>query len=214
MGPQRGAHGDLAPPGLNPREREIRHVGARDQQNEPDRTEEHQQCRTHTANGLVQQRQRIDSPLRIRLGICFGKVSRDGNQLLPGLLNADVRLPPGDHPEPVTASQGHVTLIEAVRSPQLGGVRSEPERCRRDPDDRSRNAIQSDRPSQDVGVAAVQPLPQVVTEDCHRLYTGEVFLGVERPSPLQGDAEQLEEARCHLHRGESLGTVLAGQRGE
>ena len=93
------ADGDLLAPAERPGEHEVGDVGARDQEDEPDRAEQHQQRRPHVADELLVQRDhRAPQPLlssgywaasRAAIAFIWARAPRDARR--PGFSRARTR---------------------------------------------------------------------------------------------------------------------------
>jgi hypothetical protein len=100
--------------------------------------------------------------------------------------------------------------VELEGEDQGGVVAKKPERGRKDADDLGRNAIDSQRLSNDVRCASESPLPVSVAEEDAHGAAGLVVLLQEEPSQLGLDTEERKESARDRENFDALGFAASG----
>ena len=155
--PHRDPDGDLACPRRAPCQLEVGHVGARDQKQEPDGTEEQAQTRPHIATRdrhieIVPQSRR--EPLgRERRWFSRCQALVEGGELCLGDIRGDPGCQPDDGIDPLQVRTGR-----GQRQPEA--IVAIPAKTRRHhADDSVRNAVQPQRAADGVGISLEQAKP-------------------------------------------------------
>jgi hypothetical protein len=172
-GAQREANRGLAPPRRRPREQEIRHIGARDQQHEANRANEDEEGRLRVADNRIVHARETDAPAFV--GLRIGRLELRAERIHFGLRRRQPDAGPQaagrDHEAAVARHPGHVVFD---RRPHLRVVGGEAEPRRHHADDQVRAPLEHDRRADDVPVAAEEALPDAVAEHQHFLAAGTV----------------------------------------
>ena len=199
---------DLASTLGRPDQQQVRDVGARDQQHEPDGTEQREQGGPRVVHDITVHP--VHPNLQV-LGLVelvdLAQPRGDRVHLVLRLLQRDAVTQPRDHRQPgrVPREVGDVGRQHAPGI-DVGGHRRvrrqvDPERRRQDADDDRAPAIQLNRAADHVRIAAESPLPQPVAE--HHLARRQVGIGVR---------ELLRIDRNRVVSSERSGRCVAGRR--
>ena len=121
-GAEGGAHRHLPLPHRGPREQQVGHVGAGDQQDAEHRTQhgENDQVRFLPANSSRREATLPLQPVCVS-GYCFGDPLDDRLHLRPRLLEARPRLQPAEHRQ-VAARRARLSLTKGVRGTQASSL--------------------------------------------------------------------------------------------
>ncbi len=216
VGPERRAHGHLALPRLGAREQQVRHVGAGDEQQETDRTEEQPDRASDGTDDFVGEREDHGVELHLNRVEPFARHgARDPAQLVGGLPHGRTRLQPAGRVKAVAAVIGG-GRVHLQRRPQLrrfgvAKISRQHEARRHDADDLEGVAVDEDRSADDRGIGGVAPVPESVTKDDEPGTVGEVLLGRERAADHRRDAERRERVGADARARDALGFLAAGQ---
>ena len=220
-GAERKAHGQLALPRRRAREKQVREVGARDEEHERHGAEEHERGRTRVLEQRRRPRRRRQPPALVFVEPpSLGRIDRAGNrrQLRVRLLKRDARREPRQRRE-LPDVPGHLRGVATPGNPQVRADEQQP--ARHHADDRRRGASDSDRPLQDVGVAAEAALPQTVTDDRDARASRPELLAREAAAERRRHAEDRQriveqQRREHAFRDVPAGDVAVAEveRGE
>ena len=227
----RRPHRDLAPTLGRPDQQQVRDVGARDQQHEPDGTKEGEQGGPRVAHDITVQPGHPDlQVLSLVERVDFAQARGDCVHLLLRLFQCDAVTQPRDdrQPGPVPREVGDVGGQHApgidVRRHRRVRRQIDPERRRQDTHHDRAPAIQLDRAADHIRIAAESPLPQPVAQ--HHLARRQVGIGVREllridrdrvilskgPTVEWSDAEHLEQVPRRVAVRDALGLAGAGQR--
>ena len=210
-GADRHANRDLLRAGRSTSERQVRHIGAGDQQDEAG---DSKQCERQGAiDGIVFEArayvaQHRDRAAAVRLGVLRREACRDGPQFGLRFGGADARpeaaqqdrapiLPRG---EIVGARAGNRLLVRVHRYIDVGiDKRLRPrEILRCDADDREVGAVHANSFSKDRAVARVLAVPHVIADDRHRIPARDgVFVGAKAAAEQWPDTQSAEEIPAH-----------------
>jgi hypothetical protein len=211
--PERAAHGQLASAARRAREQEIGHVGACDQQHEPDCPEQNQQGRPHVAHECLAQPERRCGRARIGVGIARCQQARDGCHLRGCLVDRDSGREPRDHVQVVRpALRRQIVFRESERRPEFGAGRVF-EAGRHDADHGKLPAVEEHRAPEDFGVRAKVALPQTMAQQDDTFLAGYGVRLRDRTAKHRGRAQHREEARGHDRTGDPPRIADAGQSG-
>ena len=131
-GTERPSHRELAVSRRCARERQVREVDARDEQQEPDGTHQHEQSRTHGGHDRLLQRRRAQMQIRVVLRVIGSQSCRDRLQLGRESLDRRTGSEPRDDLEIVLIAIGGILRRPLFGHPQVGLRGSEPEAGRHD----------------------------------------------------------------------------------
>ena len=211
-GPEGQADGELAGAPGRPREQQVAHIRARDQQNERHRAEEHEQGSARLADHVRLQGNHGDPAALVGVGIGGGEVSRDRVHVGLGLRRGDAPLQP---PHRVRAHADVPIAERRVRPLADGDVdvgRTESRNAALShADDRVGLAVERDALLQNLGRRGELPLPQAVAENRHGTGADPVFVLPETAPDQRVDPIGREEVRGNHVRVEPLGLARAGQ---
>ena len=207
-GPQRQAHGGLAPPAVGARQQHVSQVGAGDQQDHGDHGRQ-QDARLDVASPLVgidlgaEQRQQDEPLALVLLRVIAGEDLGQEADLGLALLHRHPILEAPDDAEdgrPALVEEGgHAPsqgeLVHHAGHPEVAGI--DPARAGEaagsHADHHELPAVELDRTAEDPPVAPEPPLPEVVAQHDHGVAVGgEVLLGQEGAAELRPDPEQIE----------------------
>ena len=217
-GAERRADGHLAVTALGAGEEQVRHVGARDQHQEPHRAREQQQRGAPRADDLVVEAHRERGELHLaREGTLVRQLAGDAAQVVVGAGDGGARGEARDRVVAVAPVVGPELLgLGRARHPQLrrvgrvlaevGGQR---EAARHDAHDLVRHAVDLDRAADHRRVARVASLPQRVAEDSELRPARPVLRLREAAPEERRDAERLERVRRDLAGGDPHGLAVA-----
>lgn len=163
---------ELTVPSRSPHEQEVRDIGARDQEDEHDRSEESQENRTHMSRDISGEVLDSKPVTRSSLDrIVDHQVRRDQVHLCLQLLDRRPFAQPPHGPQHDVVSW-RVHVVQSSRGPKVD-VRGQRRRRRHqqfeprrhDSDDLRRPPTDFDRPPDNIGGSCVPLLPQGVTQD-------------------------------------------------
>jgi hypothetical protein len=159
-GSQGDTRGELVLPIGRSGQQQVGHVGAGDQQHEPNRAQQHEKGRTPGAHHLLVEGHEPDPNSPVLVGVVLLEAGGDRIHVGLSALERDVALQTGDDPEGVAAPTTGVRPIDAKRSQDLWiPDDGEIESGRKHTDDRGGLGVQGDRPPQHVAIAREAPLP-------------------------------------------------------
>ena len=207
------------PAGGAARDEQVRHVDARDQQQETDRTEQREQREADVAHEPVREPLRADADRAV--GVRIFALEPRGNRLqfAVGRLDADPRLE--------TPERGETIVVAAIRQVGAAGDRSdrdeqivwprkaEPgklEGARQDADDRVRDAVERQRAPDDPAIGAHLAAPERVRENDRWGRRRPVVIVGEAAPEHRGDPEHQEQVSRDPACPQTLRAVGAGQR--
>jgi hypothetical protein len=191
-GAERCANGHLALARRAARQRQVREIGAANQQQHADRAQEHVQGaaqlradhRVHVANDR-------DAPAFVRVGKILRDAAADRVHFRARLLHRYARLEPCVDLQPVEVARPF-RRGEGKRPPHLIERPIEHGPFRQHTNDRERLAVERDRSADDSGVAAELRRPQPVADDDDVLFAWQILVGGKRPAELGFDAEDVK----------------------
>ena len=219
---ERRARRELALSGFRARQQNRAGVGARDEHQEADGTQQDVERPPDAAEDLVLDRHGERREVHLRRVLTFGRERRrDRGEIVGRLRGGHAGLEPARGVEAVAAALG-LLRIEVHRHPQLRRLRRvvaeigrELEAARHHADDLCGPAVEIEVALDRAGIAAELPLPEAVAEDDeHRLFgaaarAGFVF-GVG-PSEDRPHAEDVERVRGRERRADADGVARAGE---
>ncbi len=213
-GAKRRAHREVTRRPGGPRQHQVRHVGARDQQHQPHRAEQHPERPADAAHHLLVRRHQLHAPPRVRVGMLLRQFR--GNRVHLGLRLRDRlagRQPSDDPVHPVRAREQRPG-VERERRPQLhlAIARGELEPVRHHADHFERLTIELQRLARHVRAAAEPALPGAVADDREPLVPGQFFLVGEDAADHRLHAKDAEERGRRLDARDTLRLVRARQR--
>ena len=197
-GAERGTKGNLALARFGPRQQQVGDVGAGDEQQEADRTEEQPDRAAHRADDFIGQRQRHRVELHLHRVEAFGRHrAGDAMQFVGGLRHRRAGREPRRGEQPVTAVVGRVR-IHLERDPQLARlgileIRRQREPRRHHADDLVALAVDQDAAADDRRIRRVAAVPHPESENDHPRTAWQVFLGRERTADERGRTEGRKE---------------------
>ena len=109
-------------------------------------------------------------------------------------------------------SERKVPLRELLGQPDLRIARGEPESRRQHSHDCACDTVEYHHLPEDRRVLPEPTLPCTMADDRHRVRTGDVLLGNERPAHRRLSTEKLEETRRHARGKHPLRGTAPGQR--
>jgi hypothetical protein len=197
---ERRAQRELALAADQTRDREVRDVGADEQQHERRGGQQREQRRTRAFRQLVLHRQRTDLEAgcrRIRLGVRGCHALRDHRQIAPRALDADAWPQPADsrhHPHRSVFRHHRRRSERARRYRHVDVVVFRILRHgRQHADDGVLLVIHLKHAADDVRIAAERVLPVRVAEDQHRRRVLPIIVGAKRAAQERRDADHIEE---------------------
>ncbi len=204
------------PPRCGAHQHQVRDIHARNQHNQERGSQEDHQGRLQAANHLVLQRPDRSPESFVRLRKALRQLR--GDRIHLGLCARHRNAPP----QPAR----HVDLVIAVIPEQFrricrGGIKLDRvrkaeligrlEARRQDPDDLVRNRIESQLPTQDVGVAVQAVLPELIRDHHHGIRARTILFRQDAPAQLRLYAHHLEEIRGNSLPPEPLRASQAGE---
>ena len=188
----------LAAADRRPRQHQVGDVGARDQQHQRHRAEQHQHPATDASDEVLVQCDDAHAHPRAELGMLL--VERHGHpvHLLAGLLDADTALQPAHRRVVVVAAAAadFVFSGKGNRPVDLGGTLGRHrirEPRRHHADDLERLLVDVETLADRVRRAAELPLPVAVAQDRDAMPAIDLVVGGELPAEDRRHAEHLEE---------------------
>ena len=195
-GSQRGADGKFACPASGAREKQVGNIGARNQENKADGTEQNQQDSPNISDHVRLKGHQGDTGAFVgfRIGGC--KVLSYAIHIRARLFDADAGFQPSDgicsHADAPVAKRRIVPLANRnknVRRAKPGNSSGG------NTYDRVDFAVQRDAPSQNLGRGSKFALPDSVTEDGHRARAGYVLLRPKVTAKQRPEAQSREKFR-------------------
>ena len=163
---ERGSHAELALARCAPRQQQIGHVDAGNQQYQQHSTNEREECRPKVADHLLLQSEEHHGPAGIALRLFFLQVGVDASHLAVGLLERNPVAQSPDGVRAAAAAHGAKLLQRlTVWSQEVGFLSDDGESGSHHPDDGSGCVIcgESQR-TEHVGAAAKASLPELVAQ--------------------------------------------------
>ena len=225
-GAERRADGDLAATGAATREQQVGHVGARDQQDEPDGRQQDDQAGPHRAEDDGRERLDEHAPRRV-LGELPFEVRGNRGQLFLDRVGRSARSP--EHEERMRRSRPRLgRLLEGqpdVDSRACPAIRERPRivggaqhlkhtevgASRHDPDDGVGAIVQGDCAADRRGVAVERSRPEAVTENDVGRTPRPRVLGGERAARGRMHADERQEVFRDLENLEPDGLAAVGR---
>ena len=214
------AHRQLAPPAAGASEKQVRHVGACDEEHQADRAEKDEERGLERAHDLLVERHDLHAPARVRVGICLLEPPRDDRHVGPRLAHVQPRPQAAEHEDLGLPAREPFLVREigdrkehvAAHEPAVGGRVASVELGPEDAHHRVALAVEHDAATEDPRVRSEAPLPQTVAEHGHRPRGGGVRLfGGEGATEGRPRAEQREEAVADEGPHDALGLGATGQ---
>ncbi len=221
-GAKRQANGQLTLASRRLCEQQVRHVGASDQQDERDDTEQDEegtavsQPQPGQAGRCRHQLERLREVLLLIPGLPvlrhrgFAEARPQGFELGDCLLVGLVRREAREKADPPRASS--VQAAFGATNDRLGSKRhrgvegatdGRPEKTRRrHADDRESMTVEIERPPKDIRVGTELAMPEGVADDCDQPMPAAstlVILSRDGPADLRGDAQHVEEVTIYPH---------------
>src|SRR6267154_1877771 len=189
---QRSSNGDFLSPRQSFSEHKISHVGASDEQNENNRTQQHQQRRPNVAHQLFAQRHNRGAPSLIVFRILLLETLRDASEFGFSLANIHARFQPGNDHIVVIAANHPLLIGPTKRNPNLRPTR-QTKVFRHHSDNRIRLRINRDVASSDRRIGSEMIAPKFVAQHHHLRSSAGILVSRERPPPHGMRPEQREE---------------------
>jgi hypothetical protein len=227
--PAVGAHGqphrDLLSPSGPPRQQQIRHVAAGDQQHKRGDDPERGACLGDSgpvsgADGRFRKRRQLHAPPLVVLGVFALEVAHESPETRFGLPQAHSRLQSSHNRKKKGAALVHPSRVGVDlpvhhhRNPNLPGQqRVQPlEPPRRHPHDAVCASVQLQAAADYPGIAAELPHPQAIADHGHRIGVGDriLFRG-ESTAGRHRDAERLKVVAGHHLAYQALRFAMPGQ---
>ncbi len=191
------------------REEEVRHIRARDQEDQDHRPEKQQQRRPQVADHGVQHRLHRHALTGVGHGMLLSEPFRESLDIGSRLLHRDALLHAPDHVDPGMVAAlvlaADLVLEEQKGGEGVGGFPRGVKGARHDPDHVETLAAQGERLAHDVRVAPEPSVPEAFAEKNHAGSSGFVFLGCERAAEDRRLLERVEHSRRHLADIDPLG---------
>ena len=215
-GPEGEAHRDLLAAGGETGEQQVGDVGARDEQHETDRGQQHQQGRPAVAHQVLVQQHGVEPGLGVDLvGKRRGVTAGDDFDLVGGLRERDAGFETALHQQVAGAAVDQVGRqafeVKDPGGPRLGLVERKTEPGRQDADDRLGYAVEREALAEDGRVGAESFLPDRMSEQHDRRAAGPVFVRGEHPAEQGTDAEGGEKIGRDPLRLQLFGIAASGQ---
>ena len=211
---ERRAQGNFLPARRRARQQQIRHVRARDQQDDGDGAQQHHQRTAGVADDfLLQGAKRRAEAVAIVAWMIGLERRRHGVEIRLGLLAADAGLQARERRIAVRAAivVAQRLGIEKERLPDLDAPIGKLERGRHHANHLRRTTIHRNRLPDDRRVRAEPPRPQRMTQHHDVVAAWLILVRDERAADLRGRAEQREERRGHDGAFDALGLAAAGE---
>ena len=188
---ERDPHRELALAVRRAGQKEVGHIGARQQEDEGDRAEEESERRAPARRHRFGRRHDHGGPTGIRFGVRLSESRRDQLQLRLRVRGRDPGRQSADDLKATLRPGAELRGVEGERVPQGDrGLVREAEALGHHTDDLVRLSIKRQRAPNDLGVAAEPAGPEVVTQYHDPIPTGGLLLRQERTPERRGDAEQ------------------------
>ncbi len=214
-GAERRTNRQLLAPAERSGEQQVADVGARDQQHEDDRAQQHAQRRSHLADDQLLQRNDGRTPAGVLLRILTLQLQRDVRHLRFRPREVDTGFHAGDHRIVVVVAHRPIGVLEGDRHPQIA-VGDAPGRHRKGgrhhTDDGVRLAVERERAADGVGRAAEMALPESGAEHHDMAAPRRVLFREEHAAEKRLGANGLEEPVAHGAGDDGFRAAAAGQR--
>ncbi len=208
-GAERSPHRELAPPPGCAHQQEVGHVGAGDEQHEPDGAEEQQEHRARPANHLLEPRHDPDAvALLLRMGLPHGALDR--LHVRARGLERHALLQPRDALELPLVPRVPALLVRQQR-PQVRVGIGKVEAAGHHADDGVRQVVERDRAAHDRRIGAERAPPEAVAQDRDGGRTFVILFGQERTAERRRHAEGPQYAGRDRRAPERLRPVTAGE---
>ena len=208
--PERRAHGDFATASRRAREREVRHVGARDEQHEGDGAHEHEEGQAERSGHLLVQRHQHEALALVGRGVLRREPVREPVHRGAGRGERHLRSQPRHHLQddqpPCRRCRVEPERPEDVRV----RLHRRAEVRRQHANDGVGDAGQRQRASNDAGVAAEMP-PERVRQENDRWGARSIVGGLEAPSERRRDTQHAEVVLADLGAREPLGFAVTAR---
>ena len=206
--PQGAPHRDLLLPARRPRQQQVRHVAAGDEQHEGHRSQEEHERRTQVAHvGLVQRLQGHALP-GAAVGMLLGEAGGDPLHLGTRALDGDARLQAADDVDARVVAAvvlaADLVLEAQQRRVDVDGPPASVDGLGQNADHGEGLAAQDEVAAHHPGVAAEPALPVALGQDGHRLRPRLVVVGGEAPAEDGSLAQRREEAGRDLAAAQAL----------
>src|SRR5262245_63551336 len=211
---KRDAQSQFLPPGARPRQQQIRHVHASDQQKKTDRAEQYPQCAARLgANDLFIHRRQVSGDVAVVLRILALQIRGDVGQLRLPLRERQALPQAADRPQNLRAALIKVPSLCRDGGYEFGLFRGqrELEAGRQNADDGERLSIQIEPPPQRGLGAAQSVLPILVADDYHSFGAALLFLDPKIAASERLDLEKRQEIGGHAHALHAFGLLFVEQ---
>ena len=211
-GAERLANPEFLHAGQSARQQQVRHVDARDDQQQPHRDHQHQQCRARfRIDDPVERRRKAHPPIPVRARELTFELRGQLVELGFGLARGHARFQPPQHDDMMVGAV-FPRRVERQRLPHVD-VAGESHIARRYADHSPVLAVQRDRAPDQAGIAAIPLPPQAFAEHDNPAVARRVLVRGERSAPDRPDAERIEEPGRHSQADHPFGIALAGKVG-
>ena len=190
-GAKRRANAEFFSPPGSANQKEVRNIGASNEQNEPDRAKENQEKWLNLADDAVAQGNHHDLDGPVFLRISRGEPRINGIQFRLGLLRSNAGRKAADHRHPSKVAPCHQVLFDMQWHPNF----RVPSRCElkftgQDADDTDAFVVKPDRAANDVRVAAKTPHPAAIGENGDLRARSDIFASRKIAADERLDAER------------------------
>ncbi len=214
-GSDRGADGHLLLAAYSPRQQQVGHVGAGDEQHQRDRAQQEEQRRSHVLHHLILQRRHHGAHVAIRFRELLLECERDALQLGTRRLQRHVGTEARDRKDPRVPA----AILRQGRRPraeghiEVGGL-EQLEACRQHADDGVGLVVEQQALAQRATLRIATPR-KPIREQHDALGAGFVIAFVKAPPFGRGDTEDRQQRRAdHLGRDTfGLAAAADGQAG-
>ena len=216
-GAERRANGELVHATRPAREQQVGDIGAHDEQDEPDRAEQRQQCLLPAAQKILSERDNVDANAGVVAGVCRCQVPRDRIHLSARLCHGHAGRKAGDSESPVVdaavVEQRIVNLPDRnVDVVQERAVAQQAGALGYHADDGMVAAVEGQVAAEDGRVGGEATLPGRLAENGDARGAPLVFVRPEGATEQRLDTECRKEV-CRGHRAqEAFGEAAAGER--
>ena len=219
LGAERHPDDDLAATHFRLREEEIDDVGARDQQDDPDRAGEDEHRLPYVAGDELLERHGVPAQAAVAVVLDVARAHpgvADRVELRCRGGRGDPRRKPRDAVVRAIAPRPGIRRVDGHRDERFGRpigavVERQAERRRHDADDFARAAVHLNRLAEDFARATEPAAPQSFAEHDHRTGAGHRVGGGQRASLDGRRAQCVEEIRRHRRAADALRLVAAEQ---
>ena len=214
---ERGTNGELPAARGGASEQKIGHIGASDQKNETDRSEEHEEKGTNAADDIFLQRKKRDAGTLVGVGIHFGETRSESEHVCLRLSESDAGPEAADgvhaHGGATIAEEGIVPLTDGDVDLSVAGKIAvfEVEGGGKHADDGAEAAIEIDGLAEDVWRSGELLLPERFTDHGDGSGAELVFLFEEKTAEDRLDTERGEKRGGDHIGGEALRFTDAGE---